>query len=212
MNLYYGGVIMARKVQISKEMILQAALELLIQEGYLAVNIKTLAKKIGCSTQPIVWQFDNMEGFRKALTEYALSYANNKMCPSAENAIEAFEQVGIAFLKIAANESNLFRFLYLDGYSGTCANNFDALIKDEDNSVLIKRIVEYFQISEESTGRYLQNTIIYTHGIASLVATGVIKASIEEMMLMINSVGDAFLLQAGVPMHKIPQHIRGEKK
>ena len=52
---------MARKTQISKEVILEAALKMLIRDGYSAINIKTLSKEIGCSTQPLVWHFDNME-------------------------------------------------------------------------------------------------------------------------------------------------------
>lgn len=202
---------MARKVQISREIILEASLELLIQNGFSNVNIKTLSKKIGCSTQPIAWHFGNMKGLRDALAEYALSYANSKMCPSAENAIEGFEQVGIAYIQIAMNEPNLFHFLYLNGGNSTSPDNFDALISDEDNNKLIKRISCSFQITEENAGRYLQNTIIYTHGIASLVATGVMQASVEEMMTLINRAGDAFLLQAGVPLHKIPQHKKGDQ-
>lgn len=36
--------------KIPKETILKHALEMLIQDGYSSINIKTLAKKIGCST------------------------------------------------------------------------------------------------------------------------------------------------------------------
>ena len=42
--------------KIPKETILQYALDMLIQDGYSSINIKTLAKRIGCSTQPISWQ------------------------------------------------------------------------------------------------------------------------------------------------------------
>ena len=67
---------MARKTQISKEVILEAALKMLIRDGYSAINIKTLSKAIGCSTQPLVWHFDNMEGLRKALADHALKDAD----------------------------------------------------------------------------------------------------------------------------------------
>lgn len=196
---------MARKTQISKEVILQTALELLIRDGYSSINIKTLSKEIGCSTQPLVWQFENMEGLRKALSDYALKYANNTMCPSAEHAVEAFEQVGIGFIHIAVNQPNLFRFLYLEGYSGSPSENFDALIADKENAELIKRISNDLIISEESAGRYLQDTIIYTHGIAALAATGIIKASEKEIMQLVNRAADAFLVQAGVPLDRIPR-------
>ena len=77
---------MARKTQISKAVILETALQMLIRDGYSAVNIKTLSKEIGCSTQPLVWHFDNMEGLRKALAEYAIAFANKKLKPLSENA------------------------------------------------------------------------------------------------------------------------------
>lgn len=202
---------MARKTQISKDVILQAALKMLIRDGYSAINIKTLSKEIGCSTQPLVWHFENMEGLRKDLSEYALNYANEKMCPSAQSGIEAFEQVGEAFIHIAVAEPNLFRFLYLEGYSGSPAGNFDAIVADEDNVELIKRISGSMDISVDSAERYLQNTITYTYGIAALSATGIIKASETEIMKLVNRAGDAFLMQEGVPAHKIPHFGENEK-
>ena len=113
---------MSRKITISKEVILDAALKMLIRDGYSSVNIKTLAKEIGCSTQPIAWHFDNMEGFRRELREYAMTYAAAKStsggsettaASSAEDAVSAFEQMGRAYVKMALKEPNLFRFLYL---------------------------------------------------------------------------------------------------
>lgn len=48
---------MPRSVQITKEKILAAALDILIRDGYYAVNIKSIAKELKCSTQPIAWQY-----------------------------------------------------------------------------------------------------------------------------------------------------------
>lgn len=72
--------------------------------GYSALNITALAKEIGCSTQPISWHFGNMDGLRKELSKYALSYANDKMRSSYNNGIEAFANVGIAYVNIAFDE------------------------------------------------------------------------------------------------------------
>ena len=202
---------MGRKTQISKEVILEAALKMLIRDGYSSINIKTLSKEIGCSTQPLVWHFKNMEGLRKALSEYALNYANCKMRPSHESAVAAFEQVGIAFIHIAANKPNLFRFLYLEGYCGSPSDNFDALITDKNNAALIKRISKDLDLSEEHAGRYLQNTIIYTHGIAALAATGIINASEKEIMQLVNRAADAFLVQEGVISEQIPHREETQK-
>ena len=200
---------MARKTQISKEVILEAALRMLIRDGYAAINIKTLSKEIGCSTQPLVWHFGNMDGLRKALAAYALEYSNSKMRPTAENAIDAFEQVGAAYIQIAVAAPNLFRFLYLEGYSGLPSDQLDALITDSDNAALVKRISKEFNITEDRAGRYLQNTIIYTHGIAALAATGVIHASEKEIMQFVNRAADGFLMQEGVPARKMSKKGEG---
>lgn len=195
---------MARKTQISKEIILQAALNMLIRDGYSSINIKTLAKEIGCSTQPLVWHFDNMEGLREALAEYARMYAYKKMSPSADNAVEVFERVGRAYVEIAVKEPNLFRFLYLDDNRSKKVNDFGAITSNKKNAEMIDNISDYLGIPKENVGRYLQNTIIYAHGVATLVATNVITASEEEMMAMINHAADGFLMQEGVPADQIP--------
>ncbi len=196
---------MARKTQISKDIILQSALHMLIRDGYSSINIKTLAKEIGCSTQPIVWHFENMEGLRTALAEYAREYANHKMRPTGDNAVAAFEHVGKAFVEMAVKEPNLFRFLNLNEKKSKSEESFGAIITNKDNAEMLKSIGAYLEISEESAGRYLQNTMIYAHGIATLVATNVITATEEEMMSMINRAADAFLRQEGVSADKIPQ-------
>lgn len=196
---------MARKVQISKDIILQAALDMLIRDGYSSINIKTLAKEIGCSTQPIVWHFDNMEGLRVALWEYAISYAKNKLDTNVSNAVEAFEHTGRAYVDMAVNEPNLFRFLYLGENKRDSINNFETIITNKNNSEQIRNIAEYLGIPEENVSRYLQNTIIYAYGVATLVATKVIAASEEEMMAMINHAADGFLMREGVPAEKLPQ-------
>lgn len=201
---------MARKTQISKEVILQTALELLIRDGYSAINIKTLSKEIGCSTQPLVWHFENMEGLRKALADYALTYANKKMCPSAEGAVNAFEQVGRAYIKMALNEPNLFQFVFLNGSGCYPMNSMVTLAEDGDNAGLIKRIAGEFQIPEQSASQYLQHTIIYTHGLATFAATGIMRLSEQEMMRLIHQAGADFLLQAGVPLEKISRLYEGD--
>ena len=68
---------MARKTQISREIILYTAFQMLIRDGYNTINITSLAREIGCSTQPIAWHFGNMEGLRAALLQHCLDYMRN---------------------------------------------------------------------------------------------------------------------------------------
>lgn len=187
--------------KIPKETILQHALEMLIQNGYASINIKALAKKIGCSTQPISWHFGNMENFRNALTEYALGYVNEKLL-SASEGMSAFSNVGIGYIDIAFDEPNLFRYLYMSGESGYHAGGFDIFTTADANSAMIEQIAKQSGISADKVNDFFRNTIIYTHGLACFVVSGLIKATKEELYAMVNQGAHGFMMQAGFELDK----------
>ena len=183
---------MARKTTISKEIILDAALKMLIRDGYSSINIKTLAAEIGCSTQPIVWHFDNMESFRKALALYALEYSKPKRKP--KDAIKQFENLGKAFIKMAVREPNLFCFLYLDispNVKPYKLNNFPLSIGEGN---MVSGIAEQTGLSKAKATSCIQNTIVYSHGLATMIASGVIKISEKKAMAMIKNASEIFVL------------------
>lgn len=188
---------MARKTQISKDVILQSALEMLIEKGYKEINIKTLSQKIGCSTQPIVWHFGNMDGMRKELAEYALNYANERMRSTA-NGIKAFTNVGAAYIEIAFEEPHLFRYLYMSGDSGCLAESFEDLTATDENAAMAEQIAAQLKLPIAKVDIYYRNMMIYTHGLASLIASGLIRASKEEVRQMIKNLSDELLSQASL--------------
>ena len=194
---------MARKVTISRDMILEAALKILIRDGYAAVNIKTIASEIGCSTQPVVWHFENMDGLRQALSEYAGEYAAKKAFLDSRNMVESFEFMGRAYVKMALKEPNLFKYLYLGESPMGRPYDLKGIARDKKNKEMISRIAEQTGLNEEQVIRFVRNTLIYSHGIATMVATGVFKGTEKEMMAMINDAADAFILKEGIDPKKM---------
>ena len=193
---------MARKTTISKEVILEAALKMLIRDGYESVNVKTLAAEIGCSTQPVVWHFGNMDGLRRALSEYAMAYAAGKAASDFDNKLENFEFLGRSYVRMALKEPNLFKFLYLGGNPlGKPYNLKD--VGSAKNKEMIAMIAGQTGLNEEHVIRFVRNTVIYSHGIATMLATGVLKGTEKEMMELINNAADAFILNEGVDPEKI---------
>ena len=193
---------MARKTTISKEVILEAALKMLIRDGYESVNVKTLSAEIGCSTQPVVWHFGNMEGLRRALSEYAMAYAAGKAASDFDNKLESFEFLGRSYVRMALKEPNLFKYLYLGGNPlGKPYNLKD--VGSAKNKEMIAMIAGQTGLNEEQVIRFVRNTVIYSHGIATMLATGVLKGTEKEMMELINNAADAFILNEGVDPEKI---------
>lgn len=180
--------------KIPKELILEHALKMLIRDGYESINIKSLAEEIGCSTQPISWHFKNMDGLRNALSEYARDYAVNKLFRMQENAVLSFLDLGINYLNIAFDEPNLFRYLFLNGCGGYVADDISVFSDAGQNAVITERLSQQLGISLEFARGHVLNMTVYTHGLASYIATGVVKLSKEEAREMLLRVGTSLFV------------------
>ena len=66
--------------KVSREAILDAAVEVLRDGGFSAINARSVARKLGCSTQPIYLSFQNMAELKAALTERAIASAFAAAC------------------------------------------------------------------------------------------------------------------------------------
>ena len=102
---------MPSRPQISREQILRTALEMLMEEGYESIRITTVAERLGCSTQPISWQFGGMEGFRAALAAEAVAYATERVRPTAADPLAAFYGIGTGYIDLAYDCPRLMRFI-----------------------------------------------------------------------------------------------------
>ena len=187
---------MARRITIGKDIILEAALKMLIRDGYSSVNIKTLAMEIGCSTQPIVWHFENMDGLRSALAEYAAEYAKKKAAPTGDDAADDFERMGRAYIETAIYEPNLFKFLYLGGRPKSRPYSLEDISGAGcGDDVIAAKLAAQTGLTKEQAVRCMRNTVIYSHGIAAMVATGVFTASEDDIMSMIRRAAESFLMK-----------------
>ena len=112
---------------------------------------------------------------RKALAKGAVAYANQKMTPTTTNAIEAFWWVGRAYIDLAFDTPNLFRFVYM-GESREYVRG-DSILTDKGNVALINGLHQLLDVSKEQAAQLFQRTVVYTHGIASLVVAGVLDCT-----------------------------------
>lgn len=191
---------MPRSVQITKEKILAAAIDILIRDGYYAVNIKSIAKELKCSTQPIAWQYGNMDNMREALTQEAVIYANQKMMPTSTNCIEAFWQIGYAYINLAFDTPNLFRFVYMGESKNYCRGGFNSILTDKGNAALIDKLYQYLNISREQADMLFQRMLVYTHGIVSLVVAGVLNCTKEQVYLIVKDFAADLFSLTGVDL------------
>ncbi|MDR1002495.1 MAG: TetR family transcriptional regulator [Oscillospiraceae bacterium] len=193
---------MPRIVQITREKILTAALDILIRDGYSAVNIKSIAGELKCSTQPIAWQFGNMDNMREALTQEAVAYANRKMTHTSKDCVEAFWQIGYAYISLAFDTPNLFRFVYMGESGNYCRGGFNSILTDGGNAVLIDKLYQHLNISREQAEMLFQRVLVYTHGVAALVTAGVLNCTKEQACSQVKSFGFDMFSLLGIELNK----------
>ena len=154
--------------KVSKEQIIDAAVDVLRDDGFSAINARSVAKKLGCSTQPIYFSFRNMEELKAALTERAIQMHTQRVRDSMrihEGSDSRYSSYGMGFVKFAAEEKQLFRWLYLEG------EQLGPYQNDVLTSEVISVITEEFCYEEDVARRFHQDMVYFTYGLAILANT-----------------------------------------
>ena len=154
--------------KVSKEQIIDAAVDVLRDDGFSAINARGVAKKLGCSTQPIYFSFRNMEELKAALTERAIQMHTQRVRDSLrihEGNDSRYSSYGMGFVKFAAEEKQLFRWLYLEG------EQLGPYQNDVLTSEVISVITEEFGYEEDVARRLHQDMVYFTYGLAILANT-----------------------------------------
>lgn len=187
--------------KVTREKIVDAAVRVLQEDGYSAVNARSVAKKLGCSTQPIYSEFRNMEELKAALTARAVEMHEKRVrdfLRGHEGSDSRYSGYGMGFVKFAAEEKQLFRWLYLDGRQPGPYQN-DVLLQET-----IQVIVEEFGYTEEVARRFHQDMVYYTYGLAILANTDHLHLTEQELREALRREFRALLSLYGKPS-KLPE-------
>ena len=186
---------MGRKTQISKEIILDTALKMLIRDGYASVNVTSLAREIGCSTQPIVWHFEHMEGLRRALFDYSIQYVRDRYHSECRDITDVIDVIAAGTVALAKEMPNLYQYLYMDTQHGVAMKNVMDALKMYDAGEMTAMLAQEYDMTPMQAEMYLLHLEIYVHGISDYVATGFSPFSEEFVLDMIRGISEAFLIQ-----------------
>ncbi len=157
------------KQRITKQMILNVAFNLAREKGYEQVVVKNIADEIGCSVQPIYSYFENMESLKEAVIGVAMQFYNNfiynKM--QKESILESMAKANVAFAKY---ETNLFKLLFLQKLNGL--NSFNDIYEWMGDKQATVQLSKKLELPEDKVKEIYIMLIIFTHGVATMIATG----------------------------------------
>ncbi len=178
---------MPAKVKVTKEMIIDAALEVVRKEGAENINARTVSQKLGCSTQPVFYHFERIEDVRiashKKASEFHIDYVTNLSGKYERPMLE----VGMRHIQFAIEEKNLFCFLFHSNYyTGVSLSD---LFTEENFGSAFSVLKIQAKVDDRQAYRIFSQIFLVTHGIASLLAN---NAMVYDEAYCIKTLSNAY--------------------
>lgn len=105
---------MPRKNRFTREEIISAALELTRSRGIVAVTARSLAGALGSSSKPIFGLFENMDEVQQEVQKAAFAIYQKRIADAmASGEFPPFKASGMAYIRFAREERELFRLLFM---------------------------------------------------------------------------------------------------
>ena len=172
---------MPPKVKITKEDIVNAAVSIVRNSGAQALNARTVAAALHCSTQPVFSNFATMEELRLAVAAQADALCEQYMRREAQRGeFPVYKATGMAYIRFAKEEKELFKLLYMRDRSGETipegaglADWMQAIV--QNNTGLGGDRAKLFHLEMWA----------YVHGIAAMFATGFLDLEWELVSKML---------------------------
>lgn len=171
---------MPPKAKFTREEIIEAALKIARTQGIEAVTARELGKSLGSSARPIFTVFQSMdevlEEVQKGAREIYRQYVEQGLSQTP-----AFRGVGLSYIRFAIEEEKLFRLLFMSEQKPVDGIEQVLMLIDESYDAILRSVEEPYHLKREDAKRIYQHLWIYSHGIATLCATGMYAFTQEEI-------------------------------
>lgn len=175
---------MPPKVRITLEMIQQAAFQLVRESGIDALNARSVAAKLGCSTQPVMYHFETIEELRRTVYGMADAFHTEYLMQlDMENPVLS---LGRNYIRFAVREPHLFRFLFQSGqFSGM---NLNALLDAPELMPMLQLTAAAGKRTAAEAKLLFRKMFIVAHGYACLLANNQMNYDEEACLADLRSV------------------------
>ena len=181
---------MPPKQRITREMILERSFVMFSQEGMEAVNARSVAKALNCSTQPIFSYFSGMDDLKNALEMKAKDTFDAVLASLAEDG-DPIVRICEAYVRFAAQEPRLFAHLFMRPVEVASHPLSGAELKAE----LVAKECAFSGLDEVRAARIYTEVSIFAHGFAALFASGLANAEMDVAKQMLEDAYKAVVMR-----------------
>ena len=181
---------MARKISITKEMLINSAFKMAGEEGLKEVTARKLAAKAGCSTQPIFRVYSSMDELYDEVYGMAIDCFSDYYGKYPGKSQIPFTNLGMAYIEIAGKEPQLFRMLFME--KKRCNASLFGILNGKSNA-LHKEIARAKEQGAKDPSGIFMKMWIFIHGAATMMTTGDYDLSMEETRGLLEEAYAAFM-------------------
>lgn len=168
---------MPPKAKITKEMIIIAAFEVAKESGADNINARTVAKKLNCSTQPVMYHFATIEELKRAVYEKSDGYHTEYLMNIEKSQDGVMLGIGLNYIRFAIEEPHLFCFLFQSGF--VVKNSLLEMIDSEELTPIISAMQNAIGMNMEQTKEVFLTISMFAHGYASIIANNSLEYNEE---------------------------------
>lgn len=184
---------MPPKAKITREMIVDAAFEIVRESGMEHINARSVSQKLDCSTQPVMWHFKTMADMKKAVYEKADRFHTEYIMDIRSD--NPMQDIGLNYVRFAASEKPLFRFLFQSGeFSG---QSLSELINGQALMPIYRILSRETQTSQQQAKQIFKSLFLYVHGYASMLANNGMQYDEEEISKELELIFEGAVYAAG---------------
>lgn len=174
---------MPPKVRITKEDIIVTALDLLRENGDTAINARSIAAALNCSTQPIFSNFATMDELQNAVLKAAYDLYYDFLKREVESGkYPKYKSFGMAYIRFANEERELFKLLFMRDRTG------EDMSPSSDFEESVQMIMNANGLTREKAMLMHMESWAFVHGIGTMLATSFLHLDWEFISDMLTDV------------------------
>ena len=171
---------MPPKPKYDREAIIDIAVNLVREKGADSLTAREMAEYLGTSSRPIFTAFQNMSELKAAvISKCSDLYEKYFAEESASGEYPQYKAMGMAYVRLAIEESNAFKLLFMRDRS----NESKGKNMQYFNAVSV--VKEQTGYSTEIAERMHFEMWVFVHGIATMLATGYVDLDFETVSELI---------------------------
>ena len=177
---------MPKKTTTTKEAIVEGAFQLVREKGHEFLTARNLAAFLGCSTQPVMYQFPNLELLKEQAYQRADAFHTAYLLEGKD-----LLEIGLRYIRFAQDEPRLFRFLFQSNrFSGL---SLEDLIRSPETAGIMAVVGSEGGMDPEAAAAFFEPLAAVVHGYASLIANNAMKYDPDAVRNALTAIAEGLL-------------------